>query len=119
MLCDDAVDVDPGHELALRITALIRRYAKPDFIAGVAYDILAFPDPAAGDYLRHSREMTLLCSRKLTQHHYKLELKHQRHVPVAQIGEWLRKVVVGYYRYHAVPGNISRLEIFRHRLRRL
>jgi hypothetical protein len=46
----------------------------------------------------------------------KLELKRQRHAPIAQVGEWLRKVVTGYYQYHAIPGNMSRLEIFRYRL---
>ena len=49
----------------------------------------------------------------------KAELVRQRHAPVAQIGEWLRKVVSGYHQYHAIPGNIKRLSIFRHRLRRL
>jgi hypothetical protein len=32
---------------------------------------------------------------------------------------WLRKVVTGYYQYHAVPGNIDRLSVFGQRLRRL
>jgi RNA-directed DNA polymerase len=49
----------------------------------------------------------------------KVQLIRQRHAPVAQVGEWLRKVVSGYYQYHAVPGNMSRLSIFRHRLRQL
>ena len=39
--------------------------------------------------------------------------------PVADVGAWLRKVVNGYYRYHAVPGNIDRLSVFGQRLRRL
>jgi RNA-directed DNA polymerase len=39
--------------------------------------------------------------------------------PVADVGAWLRKVVTGYYRYHAVPGNIDRLSVFGQRLRRL
>jgi RNA-directed DNA polymerase len=41
------------------------------------------------------------------------------HEPVASVGEWLRSVVLGYYRYHAVPGNIDRLNVFAQRLRRL
>ena len=36
-----------------------------------------------------------------------------------EVGEWVRKVVTGYYRYHAIPGNIDRLSIFGQRLRRL
>jgi hypothetical protein len=49
----------------------------------------------------------------------KVELIRQRHAPVAQVGEWLRKVVSGYYQYHAVPGNLGRLLLFRHRLRQV
>ena len=35
------------------------------------------------------------------------------------VGEWLQKVTLGYYQYHAVPGNLDRLRVFGHRLRRL
>src|ERR1035438_1401037 len=48
----------------------------------------------------------------------KTELIRRRHEPKASVGEWLHKVVLGYYRYHAVPGNLPQLEIFRHRLDR-
>ena len=49
----------------------------------------------------------------------KAELRHRMHEPVASVGEWLQKVVLGYYRYHAVPGNTDRLCVFGQRLRRL
>src|SRR6516225_3021491 len=45
-----------------------------------------------------------------------LELTRLRHAPIALVGEWLRNVVRGYYRYHAVPGNLPRLHLFRWRL---
>ena len=47
----------------------------------------------------------------------KLELTRLRHEPIALVGEWLRKVITGYYQYHAVPGNLPRLNLFRWRLR--
>jgi group II intron reverse transcriptase/maturase len=47
----------------------------------------------------------------------KTELKRRRHEPVASVGAWLLKVTSGYYQYHAVPGNLPRLKIFRWRLR--
>jgi len=47
----------------------------------------------------------------------KLELARRRHEPIALVGEWLRKVTTGYYQYHAVPGNLHRLNLFRWRLR--
>ena len=47
----------------------------------------------------------------------KAELKRRRHDPIPSVGEWLRRVVSGYHQYHAVPGNLPRLYIFRWRLR--
>jgi len=41
-----------------------------------------------------------------------VELRLRMHEPVAVVGAWLRKVVNGYYRYHAVPGNIDQLSLF-------
>ena len=49
----------------------------------------------------------------------KAALIRRKHDPPAQVGEWLRKVVQGYYQYHAVPGNLNQLSAFRHRLCRL
>ena len=47
----------------------------------------------------------------------KTELKRRRHEPVASMGVWLQKVTSGYYQYHAIPGNLPRLNLFRWRLR--
>ena len=52
-------------------------------------------------------------------HAIKAELRLRMHEPVADVGAWLQKVVNGYYRYHAVPGNIDRLSVFGQRLRRM
>jgi hypothetical protein len=41
------------------------------------------------------------------------------HDRTTEVGEWLRKVVMGYYQYHAVPGNTAQLRIFRNRVCRL
>jgi len=46
----------------------------------------------------------------------KQELRRQMHEPVGAVGEWLKRVVAGYYRYHAVPGNSGALDQFRERL---
>src|SRR6266852_4774397 len=46
----------------------------------------------------------------------KQELRRKMHESVAQVGAWLKRVVDGYYRYHAVPGNLSVLGRFRERL---
>jgi len=47
----------------------------------------------------------------------KTELKRRRHEPIASVGAWLQKVTSGYYQYHAVPGNLPRLQLFRWRIR--
>jgi RNA-directed DNA polymerase len=40
-------------------------------------------------------------------------LKRRKHEPIPGIGEWLRRVVQGYFNYHAVPSNSRRLSAFR------
>lgn len=40
-------------------------------------------------------------------------LLQRRHEPIPVVGAWLRRVVQGYFNYHAVPGNIVRLSRFR------
>jgi RNA-directed DNA polymerase len=49
----------------------------------------------------------------------KVELQRRMHDRIADVGAWLRKVVLGYYQYHAVPGNTTQLRIFKLRVCRL
>jgi len=49
----------------------------------------------------------------------KAELQRRKHDRTSQVGVWLRSVVTGYYQYHAVPGNIDQLRLFRKRVNRL
>src|SRR6266850_2890018 len=49
----------------------------------------------------------------------KVELQRRMHDRMAEVGAWLRKVVLGYYQYHAVPGNTTQLRIFKLRVCRL
>jgi group II intron reverse transcriptase/maturase len=46
----------------------------------------------------------------------KVELRRRMHEPLVETGEWLQKVVRGYYQYFAVPDNIASLSLFRERL---
>jgi RNA-directed DNA polymerase len=43
----------------------------------------------------------------------KEELRRRRHLPIEELGKWLRSVVQGYFNYHAVPGNLASLRSFR------
>jgi RNA-directed DNA polymerase len=49
----------------------------------------------------------------------KAELQRRKHAPTRETGAWLRKVVLGYYQYHAVPGNSTQLRVFWRRTCRL
>lgn len=40
-------------------------------------------------------------------------LMRRMHEPIPVVGRWLRRVVQGYFNYHAVPGNVNRLDAFR------
>jgi RNA-directed DNA polymerase len=46
----------------------------------------------------------------------KVELQRRMHDRMADVGAWLRRVVLGYYQYHAVPGNTTQLRIFKLRV---
>ena len=41
------------------------------------------------------------------------ELRRRMHQPIPQQATWLKQVVVGYFRYHAVPTNWAALAAFR------
>ena len=47
------------------------------------------------------------------------ELRRRTHDPVGKTGRWLRAVVTGYYRYHAIPDNHASLNAFRRDVVRL
>ena len=41
------------------------------------------------------------------------KLRVKMHQPVPVVGAWLRKVLIGYFGYHAIPGNMRALRTFR------
>jgi len=48
----------------------------------------------------------------------KAALRVRMHQPLAEVGRWLRRVVQGYFNYHAVPGNLASLRSFRFEVRK-
>ena len=46
-------------------------------------------------------------------------LLRRRHEPIAVVGNWLRRVMQGYFNYHAVPTNLHHLRGFRSEVCRL
>lgn len=49
----------------------------------------------------------------------KQQLRKRMHHPIALTGQWLKAVVRGYFNYHAIPGNLNGLYVFRYRVTRL
>jgi RNA-directed DNA polymerase len=41
------------------------------------------------------------------------QLTRQKHRSIAEVGQWLSRVVRGYFNYHAIPGNMRALRTFR------
>ena len=49
----------------------------------------------------------------------KIELRRRLNRSLPEVGKWLRKVLKGYYQYHAVPGNSRTIWAFRYHVGRL
>jgi RNA-directed DNA polymerase len=59
------------------------------------------------------RRLTVAKRMRATLKAIQASLMQRRHAPVKTIGAWLKRVVQGYLNYHAVPGNLKRLGMFR------
>jgi RNA-directed DNA polymerase len=46
------------------------------------------------------------------------ELKKRMHDSIQEIGQWLKAVVTGHYRYYGVPGNYEAMNDFRYQIAR-
>ncbi len=75
----------------------------------VATNVL-FPHSLKGDFrlLRHTIKKRLRA--KLAELHQLLLVR--RHLPLDEVGSWLRRVVRGYSNYHSVPGNSAAMQAF-------
>jgi RNA-directed DNA polymerase len=62
------------------------------------------------------RRKTVPQRMRVTLQAIKAKLRQRMHEPVNAVGGWLKRVVSGYYRYHAVPDNLGALRDFRDRL---
>ena len=60
------------------------------------------------------REITVKMRLRATLAAIRDKLVKKRHEPIAKVGAWLKRVVRGYFNYHAVPDNLKRLQGSRH-----
>ena len=54
--------------------------------------------------------------RKMTE--LKKELRKRMHAPISEVGNWLKSVLAGHYRYYGVPSNSPSMSSFRYHLLR-
>jgi hypothetical protein len=59
------------------------------------------------------KRLTIAKRMRATLKALRATLNRRKHEPIPVIGKWLRRVVQGYFNYHAVPGNSRRLSAFR------
>ncbi len=85
------------------------------------FDLLGFTHISAkdrnGNFALKRKTIAKRMRAKLQE--IKQELRKRMHELVKQTGQWLKSVVQGYFNYHAVPGNLDRLSVFRYRVTRL
>jgi RNA-directed DNA polymerase len=102
-----------------RFAARDRRHAKLG--APETFDFLGFTHACGttekGAFQVERRTMQKRMTAKL--HELKLELQRRRHHHIPVQGQWLRRVVEGYFGYYGVPGNEKRLRSFRDQVNRL
>lgn len=79
------------------------------------FDFLGFTHCCATDRNGRFRLLRLTVKKRMrtTLTTLRDALMRRRHEPPHVVGQWLRRVVQGYFNYHAVPGNLKRLDGFR------
>jgi len=94
-----------------------RGESKPETFNFLGFTHLCGTTRKTGRFIVKRQSIRKRLSAKL--HALKAELRHRWHVPVMHLGQWLRSVVQGWFNYHAVPGNMDRLNAFRSQVLRL
>lgn len=84
------------------------------------FDFLGFThicgESRGGKFMVKRKTSGKRLKRKLQAIHQ--ELKRRMHDPIPVVGEWLKRVLTGYYRYFAVPNNLAVLRAFRFWIRK-
>jgi RNA-directed DNA polymerase len=88
-----------------------RGAGKPETFDFLGFTHICGKGRASGKFFVLRRTMKKRLRAKLQV--IKTELRLRRHDPVPEVGAWLRRVVQGYFNYHVVPCNLSRLRSFR------
>jgi RNA-directed DNA polymerase len=90
-----------------------RGEGKAETFAFLGFTHYCWTNPKGGFAVRRK---TMPKRMRAKLHELKGELRKRVHEPVGEVGQRLKRVVEGYYRYHAVPDNLRTLGRFRDRL---
>jgi group II intron reverse transcriptase/maturase len=96
-----------------RFAAINRRkrgLGKPE-----TFDFLGFTHICTVTRIRkrfHVWRKTVKKRMRATLARIKAVLRFRLHDPIGEVGAWLRRVILGYFRYHAIPGNGKALNTF-------
>ena len=93
-----------------------RGEGKPESFDFLGFTHICSRTKRGGRYALRRQSMKKRFRAKLKE--LKQELRRRMHDPVPEVGKWLRSVITGHSRYHAIPGNIELLESFRRALLR-
>jgi group II intron reverse transcriptase/maturase len=88
-----------------------RGFGKPETFAFLGFTFICSTS-RQGRFLLKRKTRSDRLRAKLRQ--IKEELRQRMHQPIPEQGRWLKRVVKGYFNYHAVPTNGSALATFRH-----
>jgi RNA-directed DNA polymerase len=83
------------------------------------FDFLGFTHICTVTRIRgqfHIRRKTVKKRLRAALAKVKVVLRARMHEPIEAVAAWLQKVVRGYYRYHAIPGNCDALNTFRNEI---
>lgn len=88
-----------------------RGAGKPETFDFLGFTHICEINKKSGSFVVKRKTMRKRKRAKLAE--IKQQLRVRMHAPLRATGEWLRSVVLGYFRYHGVPGNLRTLAGFR------
>ena len=94
-----------------------RGEGKPETFNFLGFTHICGSNHSTGNFTVHRKTIGKRMAAKLKQ--IRAKLRSRMHERVAGTLEWLRRVVGGYYQYHAIPGNWARLRAFRKDVERM
>ena len=89
-----------------------RNEGKPDTFTFLGFTHICGKTKKNGTFTIWRHTIKKKMHRKLKE--IKDELKKRMHDSIQDVGQWLKAVVIGHYRYYGVPGNYEAMNDFRH-----